>query len=288
MYSFLAGVVLASLILLMRAFYFYFTQHLNYFFYTDFSYWAHPSYFGMSVNLALLFLLIKQDLAISKTVKLLLLLLLTLIIVLLSSKLALLCTFLLFISYGVYTVIISKKYKTGIAALLLFLSGTIFLLSQIPELDSRIQNGMNALSADNIDKNSSESNAVRILVWRAASQAIAESGLFGFGTGDVKDELFNRYQKNGYSGALEHKLNAHNQFLQTGIALGWIGFALLLLTLIIPFILSWKQKNFLFVGFISIVVINMLTESMLEAEAGVIFIAFFQSLLFFRSTSELP
>jgi O-antigen ligase len=176
----------------------------------------------------------------------------------------------------------------GIAVLLIFVSGTLFLISKIPELESRIQNGVNTLNADNIDKTSSESNAVRILVWRAASQAFAESGLWGYGTGDVKDELFSRYEQNGYSGALEHKLNAHNQFLQTGIALGWIGFLLLLLTIILPLLTCWKQKNFLFVGFIVMIGINLLTESMLEAEAGVIFIAFFQSLLFFRSTSELP
>lgn len=288
MYSLLSGVVLASFILLMRAFYFYFTQHLNYFFYIDFSYWAHPSYFGMSVNLALLFLLVGKDLVFSPTTKLLLLLFLTLIIVLLSSKLALICTLILFFSYGCNRIIRSKKYKLGFAALLIFVSVIVLLFTQVPELESRIHNSIDALSADKIDITSSESNTVRILVWKAASQAFVESGPLGFGAGDVKDELFSRYAINGFTGALEHKLNAHNQFLQTGIALGWIGFLLLLLTIFLPVYNSWKQNNFLFVGFSVMIVINLLTESMLEAEAGVIFIAFFQSLLFFRSTTELP
>ena len=273
--------------MLCRAFYFYFSQHLNYFFYVDFSYFLHPSYFGLSVNLAILLLLSRSEFVLPVYLKVVLVLFLTLIIVLLSSKLALLSTVLIFIFHGINYLVLTKKYKTGLLLFALFFATVFILIKSIPELNTRIQNTLDALNADKIDKTDSESNAVRILVWNAASEALLENGMFGVGTGDVKDELLKHYEKLGYTGALEHKLNAHNQFLQTGVALGFLGFALLIATFLIPIYFAWQQKNYLFVSFALLVIINCLTESMLEAEAGVISIAFFQSLLFFRPNTEI-
>lgn len=278
----LIGVVSASLFLVMRACYFYFSQGLNYFFYVDFSFFLHPSYFGLAVNLVILLLLSPQIFKFSIYLKALLLAFLVVIIFLLSSKLALLSTVFIFIGFGIHFIVKTGRYKTGTALLLLTIGSTFVLIKSIPELEARIQNTLHTLSADNIDKSDSESNAVRVLVWHAAADAFKQNGFLGVGTGDVKDELFKQYETLGYTGALEHKLNAHNQFLQTGVALGYIGFAVLLTYFFIPIVLSWKQKNYLFLAFSLIVILNCLTESMLEAEAGVIFISFFQSFLFFR------
>ncbi len=283
----LLGVISASLFLVSRASYYYFTLGVNYFFYVDFSNFLHPSYFGLAVNLCILVLLTHNESNLSGYLKFILVTFLTLIIFLLSSKLALLSTLLIFIGYGINFILQSKRYKTGITLLILLLGVSVFLVKSIPELEARIQNTVQALTAEKTDKTNSESSAVRILVWKAASDAFLQNGLLGVGTGDVKDELFSHYKELGYTGALEHKLNAHNQFLQTGIALGYLGFALLLSYFLLPIFISWQQKNYLFVSCSLLIAINCLTESMLEAEAGVIFIAFFQSHLFFRSNKEL-
>ena len=283
---FIAGVVGASLLLLFRASYFYFSQHLNYFFYVNF---LHPSYFGMYVNMALLFILEEAipDNAFRGYLKIILVLFLFLIIVLLSSKLALISTLLIFIFHGVNHIILTKKYKTGILLTMTFFASLFILVKSVPELDARIQNVVTILQSEKIDKTDSESNAVRILVWNAATDALFENGLFGVGTGDVKTELFKNYTRLGYTGALEHKLNAHNQFLQTGVALGLLGLLLLVVSILYPLFISLRQKNYLFVSFSLLIVINYLTEAMLEAESGVIFIAFFQSLLFYNRSASI-
>ena len=288
--SFVSGVFAVSLYLLARASYLYFHENINYFYYVDFSYFLHPSYFGMFVNLAMLIIGLDkiEFLAKNNFIKIAALLFLLFIIILLSSKLALLSTLLLMLIYGISYIVKTKKFKLGLALLFTFVAATILLIKAVPELNARIQNALNAVNADEVDKTESESNAVRILVWNAAGKALVENGLIGTGTGDVKDELFKQYEKLGYTGALEHKLNAHNQFLQTGVALGYIGLLVLLATFFVPIYFSWLNKNYLFICFSLLVLLNCLTESMLEAEAGVIFISFFQSILFFNEVKFTP
>jgi O-antigen ligase len=206
----------------------------------------------------------------------------SLIILLLSSKLALISCLLIFIGVGIYRILHSKNYFTGIVFLLLFIAASASIIYTVPELNQRIQNARVVLNVNSIDKTDAESNAVRILVWQAATAAFLENGIVGTGTGDVKDELFKHYKLNGYTGALEHRLNAHNQFLQTGVALGYFGFVLFLLSIIVPTSIALKNKNYVYVSFVVLVVLNFLTESMLESEAGVFIYAFFNSLLFFR------
>jgi len=71
------------------------------------------------------------------------------------------------------------------------------------------------------------------------------------------------------------KLNAYNQFLQILIALGIVGLFLFLL----PFYYSLQTNNSYIVLFIVITVFYMLTESILENQAGTIFLGLFFSLL---------
>ncbi len=285
--SLILGVAFASIFLLARAIYFYFSKDVNYFFYVDFSYFLHPSYFGMAINLAMILLLFKNNFPLSRFVQVSLILFFTLILILLSSKLALISTIMLFIVFAIQKIIQTKKYFIGISATILILGSALIALSKVPELNERVKNAIAALDTSQIDKSNAESNAVRILVWDAAAKALAENPIAGVGTGDVKDELFKQYQILGYTGALEHQLNAHNQFLQTGVALGFPGLLLLLSGLLLPSLYAFKKNNFVFLAFAALVAINFLTESMLEAEAGVIFIAFFHSFLFFTPTKEL-
>ena len=70
---------------------------------------------------------------------------------------------------------------------------------------------------------------------------IKKNFIFGVGTGDTQDSLNNRYLLNGYTDSFKHKLNAHNQYLETFIAIGLIGFSGLISLLIIPIV--YFRKN---------------------------------------------
>lgn len=81
---------------------------------------------------------------------------------------------------------------------------------------------------------------------------------------------------------IKHKLNAHNQFSDTIIAVGLLGLILFLLMLIAPVYLWIKNKSFdiVFFSLLVIIAFNSLFESVLERQMGIMFFTFFYFLLF--------
>lgn len=129
-----------------------------------------------------------------------------------------------------------------------------------------------------IDVNDTESNAARILIWNSALDLIAEHP-WGVGTGDVNIELTKKYHENGFTGIENRQLNAHNQFLQTAVAIGILGMISLLFVFFIPMFYSIVQRDFSMLGFLILTFVNAFVEGILEAQAGVVFFAFFYALL---------
>ena len=125
-----------------------------------------------------------------------------------------------------------------------------------------------------------ESNSERLIVWKAGIEVIKEHPVFGVGTGDVKDALLSEYQKENKVLVYNMRLNAHNQYLQTYIALGILGVLLLLIYLVIPGWVAFRRIHFIYFSFLAVFTFNILVESMLEVQAGVIYYAFFNSLIF--------
>ena len=129
-----------------------------------------------------------------------------------------------------------------------------------------------------------ESTALRILAWSASVDVIKRNPVFGVGNGDIKDELSNVYAKRNYKMPLEMHMNSHNQYLETYIGQGLIGLIILLIMLLSPLV-AFRQQAIIFHGFILIVALNLVVESMFNTQAGVIFIVFIYSVLimFFNS-----
>ena len=103
--------------------------------------------------------------------------------------------------------------------------------------------------------------------------------MFGTTAGDANDKLVEAYEREGLAGALRKKLNAHNQFLQTFIGTGIIGFILLLLMTVGSLIYGFMKKNYILALFSILMIFNFLVESMLQAQAGFVFFAFFFCIL---------
>src|SRR5690606_13109880 len=115
--------------------------------------------------------------------------------------------------------------------------------------------------------------------WSTAVEVSRSHFPWGTGTGDVKDELIENYQANDYTFLVEHRINAHNQFLQMFAALGLIGSCLTILILLLPLLRKWKRIHPLFPMFLVLSAFNWAVESMLEVQAGVMFFSFFALLL---------
>ena len=117
-----------------------------------------------------------------------------------------------------------------------------------------------------------ESNSVRLIVWTIAGGMIVDNP-FGVGHGDENDLLRREYYKFGFTDYAERQMNPHNQYLQTGISIGWLGI-ILLITLFVGLIVTAFKTNdlALFIAFTCIAV-SCLFESMLERQVGVIFLS---------------
>jgi O-antigen ligase len=129
------------------------------------------------------------------------------------------------------------------------------------------------------DRTTKSSTNIRKIAWEASIETIQLSPLFGHGNGDVKDLLMKYYAENEYSSAYERKINAHNQFLQTAIAIGIAGVLSLVSVFYILFQIAIQQKSKLLFLFTFIIFMASLTESVFEVQAGVVFFMVFSSIL---------
>ncbi|MBA3971274.1 MAG: O-antigen ligase family protein [Bacteroidetes bacterium] len=289
--SFIAGGIVCSVIMLSRALYTYYALGENNFFYQAFSFLVHPSYLSMYFNLSISWILLnlftrKSNHTFSKTISVLVILFFTFIIVLLSSKMGLLTLILIYFGFIIAFIVNRKKYLLGITSLVVMSVLVFSLIRFVPEIRDRFNNAVTAMSSSSEDQSQSESTAVRLLIWKAANQVISENFLFGAGTGDAKDALVKEYEKQGMTGALHHKLNAHNEFYQVFVSIGVIGFIVFLLCLVFPLSEALKASNMLYILFLLIMILNFVPESMFETQAGVMFYAFFNSLLCFSNNKS--
>ena len=285
MLSFAAGCLLAGAICIAIALYTWIASGINHFFYVDFSIFMHPSYFALYLNLILCY--IYQQLIFEDGVKyfkmpviVFTLFFVNALILLLSSKAGIFTAALVQVVALIASFIRKKHSKR---AIIIFLGTALFYFLFykviIPANQERIMNSGQAVMNTPLSNTATESSSVRLLIWKSSLPLVKKTFLFGVGTGDVREELMKAYKSNGITSAIQYGLNAHNQFLQTLLAIGLPGLILLLLSLLLPFLKGLRSKNYLLYMFPVIVGFNFLFESMLERQAGTVFFAFFGTLL---------
>ncbi|MDD4529307.1 MAG: O-antigen ligase family protein, partial [Bacteroidales bacterium] len=131
--------------------------------------------------------------------------------------------------------------------------------------------------ANNELKTEKQNGSVRKFIDLNAHKILIQSSLFGAGTGDVKPTLEQFYIDNGVD--FGKYFNAHNQFIQTNIALGFIGLSLLLLIFFLPMIKMIREKEFFLFTIFLLMGISFLFESMLDRNMG----SYFFSLIYILS-----
>jgi O-antigen ligase len=286
--AFISGCLLALMALWAYAFYRYWLfSEPDVFYYARFSVHLHPSYFSLYLNLALVPLVFTLTKAQSKlgSVKILVAILFIVAgILMMSSKSGILS---MAISIGLSAFFFAgrKWLLAALAGLAIF---SVVAIGLSETLRARLSDLPGIGSSASIDKNTSSSSGIRLLIWEASMDLIKENPIFGVGGGDVKEKLNQKFEERGMDGAKEARYNSHNQYLQTAIALGIVGFVLLMACLVIPLISAIKQRNWLLLIFSILILFNLLTESILERQAGITFFAFFVCLFMMKEKSSSP
>ena len=149
-------------------------------------------------------------------------------------------------------------------------------------INSRIE--QMAMGYHNYTKNgdpNASSVMQRIEYWKASMHIIKNNWLTGVGTGDLNEAFDEAYNDLGSNLQDSFRKRSHNQYLAIFIAFGIFGFLWFIFTLIYPGIKTGKFNNYLYVVFVIIIIMSMLTEDTLETQAGATFFAFFNALLLF-------
>jgi O-antigen ligase len=282
LYAFFIGVVFGTSLLLVESFMDYLqTKSFQEFFYVELSTRIHPSYFSYYLNIGISILLIDY---MGKTIRLfnknwiylLLIFGMSAFSFLLVSKNGIIVTLLLFAILLIYW-LIKKKFLLVIGLTVLMTTLTTVLYMKSENLQQRATELFMGLSSDKADSQE-YSTGLRLAIWKESITLIKKEPIIGYGSGDVTDALLEQYDKKGLSVALIRRLNAHNQFLQTTLAHGLIGFILLAGILLFPFFRRDEGKWF-GIALSLITIAFFLTESVLETQAGVVSFLLFYTLL---------
>lgn len=284
MRSFIIGIVMGATYLLFHAYQVYQTNNLiDSFVYTNLSKIIHPTYLSYYVVVGLTLLLLDLKYRVLKIfnqdwVSIVFIGILFVFNTLLLSRIGTIVGFLCLLIFIVQLVVTKRKYLLGGSAFLILLSISVLSYKKVPYIKQRVNELVIGLIS-NEGQQSDGSTGIRFKIWKEGLTLIKSQPIFGYGTGDVKDELMAQYQKNDIKKAYTGKLNAHNQFIQITIALGGVGIIALMLVLYLGISGGIKERNYLIACFLLITICFMLPESILENQAGTIFFGLFVSLL---------
>lgn len=128
--------------------------------------------------------------------------------------------------------------------------------------------------------------AQRIEYTRASFHIIGQHPWFGVGTGDVPQAFAQAYAEIQSPLKEEFRFRAHNQYLAITVAFGLVGLAFFLFVLLYPWCASRKHHTYLYMVFLTIMLLSMFPEDTMETQAGATLFFFFTSLLLFAAPQK--
>jgi O-antigen ligase len=277
---FIYGLEFSIYFCLLRALYLFLFLNTNSFLYKSFSFFIHPGYFSMFVALGsvmILHELLENNCKRSKIYSRYRLFLFSVAVILLASKAGIFVQLFILLCAALSSVFLKSKisfssivFPAGLAIMIIYF-GLFFPLTS--GRMSELKETLNKPDGTEI-----HTSAMRIQAWKSATDVIKENKWLGSGTGDSKSLLLEKYLDNGYTQIYKLNLNAHNQFLQTGVTLGIPGLLILISIFVYGFLFGIASKNWLLISLMLISTVNFMVESVLEVSAGCLFFSLFFTL----------
>jgi len=180
--------------------------------------------------------------------------------------------YLILIPLFIFWKLIKRKQYTMIGICFLALVSTITLLIQVENpVKTRFKMIPNAIEHFKSKSNpSTESNTSRLLMWSTSIEVFKEVPFNGVGTGDYDDALTEKNRHFGNTGVVMHRYNSHNQFLNTMVQLGLLGFIALMMIFLTGLKNALREKDLLLLFTLMAFLLNFLFESFIESQAGII------------------
>ena len=270
--GFILSVFISCLLAFGKGLFFLYEYKTNLFYYSYFQHLSkiHTTYFSMYLVFAIaltLYYILKERNLYRVLVAILVLLCYGITLYIQASRIAIISL------AGVITILVITqkipiKIKLPVGILIVVSS---FLILTTPNFQKRFKSFEN-------DKNNEF--MFRIKLWETAIKSVSSrKNLFlGNGTGDAKNYLVKDYKTEKNTIAYKAKYNAHNQYIEFYIRNGLLGVLMVLLPIIYLLFISIKYKNIPLVLCLTIILITMMTESILQRVHGIMFVAYFLGL----------
>ena len=248
--------------------------------YTFLSSIHHPAYFSMYIifSIVILLYLINQNKTKYKYYIFMILYFIA-FIYLLASRAGYITLVVIFFIHFIYRlkqgasrIIIVSTFVVLVIGLTFFVSFNRRIHKNIIEIENI------ALGNFTLNKKSD----IRLWLWKAGLETIKENP-WGIGTGDAKKVLDKKYETYNLKKLQGKHLNSHNQFIDEGVKLGYMGIIFMFSWMFYALYYATRRKNYLFFNFILILFINMFFEVILVRIAGVSFFVLFYSLLLIKN-----
>jgi O-antigen ligase len=255
-------------------------------------------YYGFFVNVALLLLIYLQETdslkkRFYKPAAIFSLFVLLATQYLLASRTSLLLTGFLLGGYVVFLIMKRLNTKQAVALVLgscivLFSLFALFpkvvgRFNSITNLEYRYDNP-NPINHYNGELKKENWNGLntRLAIWNCAWEEVKAAPVFGYGLGDVQQQLVKNYKEKNFILGLNSNYNTHNQYLDLLLMSGFAGLISFILFIILVLGYSIKQKNYLLAGFTIVFCLSCLTENLLNRDQGAVFVALIFSLLIYK------
>ncbi|WP_103069027.1 O-antigen ligase family protein [Aquimarina sediminis] len=157
-----------------------------------------------------------------------------------------------------------KKY----IMLIVFLMGAILFLNN-PRVSHFYYRIKDFCKTVDYKSESTASEKSKLLAWDASIKLIKKAPVLGYGVGDANEALMAEYNELNYRLNHQNKYNSHNQFLQTYLQTGIMGFCILVAIFVLLAMRMKRSRNEFSVFLIFF--ISLLFESMLVRFNGIVF-----------------
>ena len=234
---------------------------------------VQPLYFSMFIALALFFLFEIQRIHRTGIAQILMTVFLFIYMIMLSTRMTTLAFFVIFGLYNLALLLKNRKYIYQPFAFFIFVFSAAIIIFFNPISNKRFAEALNPNSSYRTDQYGGRS--IRIEKWKCTLDVFLESPILGVGVGDLQDRLLNCYSNKSIDAALFYKFNSHNQYLNTLGQIGLPGILVLLALILLSIKTAIKRNDDMFLIFILLFSMCMVSESMLERRWGIFFFIIF-------------
>jgi O-antigen ligase len=259
-----------------------FLNHVNYRLGLERITGIHPTYMGMYLCFAVAILLFYDNISLrlKQWQTGILLFLLFVLLLAIFPKTPLVALLLVLVYYLILHIHDRRKWR---APLIAFAASLLFGLA-IPFSSQRAAELKGLLPRESVETPIDNSIDMRQIIWRMDMHMLRKHWIGGVGPGRIRTELEHLYfALSTMAGVPMAYYDTHNEYLNIWISFGVIGLLLFLGILAVQFFKAIRNRAHLYICLLVLLSICCMTENVLANQRGIIFCAFFSSLLFFAT-----